>query len=132
MLSDMQALALAAKEAMSGQLEMLKVKYEEALEARKKAEMEIEAFRPVRRSDRATLAELLPFTALPFLPVNHERGASCCSRMWTERPLPALLWRSSWRTWRWNWSSCREFIRRYNVDPRYNKTSCSMYRSIVL
>ncbi len=33
---------------MAGQLEMLKVKYEEAVEARKKAELEIEAFRPVR------------------------------------------------------------------------------------
>ncbi|XP_067284243.1 notochord granular surface [Pseudorasbora parva] len=39
-------LAVAAKDAMAGQLEMLKVKYEEALEVRKKAELEIEAFRP--------------------------------------------------------------------------------------
>ncbi|KAA0720715.1 Desmin [Triplophysa tibetana] len=39
-------LALAARDAMAGQLEMLKVKYEEALEARKKAELDIEAFRP--------------------------------------------------------------------------------------
>lgn len=33
---------------MAGQLEMFRVKYEEAVEARKKAEMDIEAFRPVR------------------------------------------------------------------------------------
>ncbi|XP_057179491.1 notochord granular surface [Triplophysa rosa] len=39
-------LALAARDAMAGQLEMLKVKYEEAVEARKKAELDIEAFRP--------------------------------------------------------------------------------------
>ncbi len=32
---------------MSGQLEMMKVKYEEALEIRKKAELDIEFFRPV-------------------------------------------------------------------------------------
>ncbi|XP_062324194.1 notochord granular surface isoform X2 [Osmerus eperlanus] len=51
-----RGLALAAKEAMSGQLEMLRVKYEEALEARKKAEMEIEAFRP--DVDRATSARI--------------------------------------------------------------------------
>eukprot|EP00063_Salmo_salar_P086110 XP_014060945.1 PREDICTED: desmin-like [Salmo salar] len=40
-------LAVADKGAMAGQVEVLKVKYEEALEARKKAELEIEAFRPV-------------------------------------------------------------------------------------
>ncbi|XP_030641009.1 glial fibrillary acidic protein [Chanos chanos] len=39
-------LAVAAKEAMAGQLEMIKAKYEEAVEMRKKAEMDIEAFRP--------------------------------------------------------------------------------------
>lgn len=32
---------------MVGQLEMMKVKYEEAVEMRKKAELDIEAFRPV-------------------------------------------------------------------------------------
>lgn len=40
-------IAIAAKDAMAGQLEMIKVKYEEALEMRKKAELDIEAFRPV-------------------------------------------------------------------------------------
>lgn len=49
-------LALAAKDAMSGQLEVLKVKYEEALEARKKAELEIESFRP--DVDKATSARI--------------------------------------------------------------------------
>ncbi|XP_071240060.1 desmin-like isoform X1 [Salvelinus alpinus] len=44
--------ALAGKEAMAGQLEITKVKYEEAVELRRQAEMEIEAFRP--DVDRAT------------------------------------------------------------------------------
>ncbi|KAL6467777.1 hypothetical protein MHYP_G00234540 [Metynnis hypsauchen] len=39
-------LAVAAKNAVAGQLDMMKVKYEEALELRKKAELDIEAFRP--------------------------------------------------------------------------------------
>ncbi|XP_031432775.1 glial fibrillary acidic protein [Clupea harengus] len=39
-------LALAAKDATAGQLEMMKVKYEEAVELRRKAEMDIELFRP--------------------------------------------------------------------------------------
>ncbi|MBN3305758.1 DESM protein, partial [Amia calva] len=39
-------MSIAAKEAVTAQLEALKVKYEEAFEARKKAEQEIEAFRP--------------------------------------------------------------------------------------
>ncbi|KAK7157943.1 hypothetical protein R3I93_009213 [Phoxinus phoxinus] len=39
-------LAIAAKDAMAGQLEMIKIKYEEALEMRRKAELDIEAFRP--------------------------------------------------------------------------------------
>ncbi|TRY90853.1 hypothetical protein DNTS_020877 [Danionella cerebrum] len=49
-------LALAAKDAMAAQLDMLKMKYEEALEARKKAELEIEAFRP--DVDAATSARI--------------------------------------------------------------------------
>ncbi|KAM4632922.1 notochord granular surface [Polymixia lowei] len=49
-------LALAAKEAMSGQMGVLKAKYAEALEDRKKAEQEIEAFRP--DVDRATSARI--------------------------------------------------------------------------
>uniref|UniRef100_A0A3P9AIC0 IF rod domain-containing protein n=1 Tax=Esox lucius TaxID=8010 RepID=A0A3P9AIC0_ESOLU len=44
--------AIAGKEGMAGQLEMIKVKYEEAVELRRQAEMEIEAFRP--DVDRAT------------------------------------------------------------------------------
>lgn len=39
--------AVAAKDGMAGQLEIMKVKYEEAVEMRKKAELDIEAFRPV-------------------------------------------------------------------------------------
>ncbi|XP_036406459.1 notochord granular surface [Megalops cyprinoides] len=49
-------IAVAAKEAMAGQLEMLKAKYAEAVEARKKAEQEIEAFRP--DVDAATSARI--------------------------------------------------------------------------
>ena len=41
-------MAIAAKEAMAGHLETLKAKFEEAVEMRKNAELEIEAFRPVR------------------------------------------------------------------------------------
>ncbi|KAJ8009195.1 hypothetical protein DPEC_G00086380 [Dallia pectoralis] len=48
--------SLAAKGAMAGQLEALKFKYEEALEARKKAEMVIDAFRP--DVDKATSARI--------------------------------------------------------------------------
>lgn len=43
-------LAVAAKDAMAGQLEMMKAKYEEAVELRKKAELDIENFRPVRQA----------------------------------------------------------------------------------
>ncbi|XP_041832064.1 notochord granular surface [Melanotaenia boesemani] len=39
-------LSLAAKEVIVGQLDMLKVKYDEALEARKQTELDIEALRP--------------------------------------------------------------------------------------
>lgn len=41
-----RGLALADEEAMVGQLEMIKTKYEEALEKRKVAELEIKAFLP--------------------------------------------------------------------------------------
>ncbi|MEQ2207742.1 hypothetical protein XENOCAPTIV_017861, partial [Xenoophorus captivus] len=40
-------ISMAAKEAAAGQLEAIKIKYEEALELRKKAELDIETFRPV-------------------------------------------------------------------------------------
>uniref|UniRef100_A0A4W5PFH7 Zgc:172323 n=1 Tax=Hucho hucho TaxID=62062 RepID=A0A4W5PFH7_9TELE len=49
-------LVLAAKEAMVDQLEMIKAKYEEALEKRNAAELEIEAFRP--DVDAATSARI--------------------------------------------------------------------------
>ncbi|XP_056089421.1 notochord granular surface isoform X1 [Rhinichthys klamathensis goyatoka] len=63
-------LAVAAKDAMAGQLEMLKVKYEEALEARKKAELEIEAFRP--DVDAATSARIALEKRLENLEVELE------------------------------------------------------------
>ncbi|XP_020776934.1 notochord granular surface [Boleophthalmus pectinirostris] len=51
-----RGLALAAKEAMLGQLEGLKSKFAEAVEARKQTELEIEALRP--DVDRATSARI--------------------------------------------------------------------------
>lgn len=42
-----QDISLAAKDSTAAQLEAIKIKYEEAVELRKKAELEIEAFRPV-------------------------------------------------------------------------------------
>ncbi|XP_050963075.1 notochord granular surface isoform X2 [Labeo rohita] len=63
-------LAVAAKDAMAGQLEMLKVKYEEALEARKKAELEIEAFKP--DVDAATSARIALEKRLENLEVELE------------------------------------------------------------
>ncbi|XP_052428973.1 glial fibrillary acidic protein isoform X2 [Carassius gibelio] len=63
-------LAVAAKDAMAGQLEMLKVKYEEALEARKKAELEIETFRP--DVDAATSARIALEKRLENLEVELE------------------------------------------------------------
>lgn len=38
---------MAGKESAAAQLEAIKVKYEEAMELRRKAELDIEAFRPV-------------------------------------------------------------------------------------
>uniref|UniRef100_A0AAY4AI34 IF rod domain-containing protein n=1 Tax=Denticeps clupeoides TaxID=299321 RepID=A0AAY4AI34_9TELE len=49
-------MAIAAKDAMAGQLEMIKVRYEEALELRRTAELEIENFRP--EVDAATSARI--------------------------------------------------------------------------
>ncbi|XP_073712232.1 notochord granular surface [Misgurnus anguillicaudatus] len=63
-------LALAARDAMAGQLEMLKVKYEEAVEARKKAELDIEAFRP--DVDAATSARIALEKRLENLEVELE------------------------------------------------------------
>lgn len=42
-----QDVSLAAKESSAAQLEAIKIKYEEAVELRRKAESDIEAFRPV-------------------------------------------------------------------------------------
>ncbi|CAJ1077159.1 notochord granular surface isoform X3 [Xyrichtys novacula] len=50
-------LSLEAKEAMAGQLDMLKSKYEEAVEARKKTEQDIEILRP--DVDKATSARIV-------------------------------------------------------------------------
>ncbi|XP_048116043.1 desmin-like isoform X2 [Alosa alosa] len=63
-------LAVAAKDAMAGQLEMIKVKYEEAVELRKKAEMDIESFRP--DVDAATSARIALEKQLDNLEVEIE------------------------------------------------------------
>ncbi|XP_006626375.2 desmin isoform X1 [Lepisosteus oculatus] len=63
-------MSLAAKEAMAGQLEMLKAKYEEAVEGRKKAERDIEAFRP--DVDAATSARIALEKQLETLEVELE------------------------------------------------------------
>uniref|UniRef100_A0A8C9RLZ0 Zgc:172323 n=1 Tax=Scleropages formosus TaxID=113540 RepID=A0A8C9RLZ0_SCLFO len=63
-------MAIAAKEAMAGQLEMLKAKYEEAVELRKKAELAIEAFRP--DVDAATSARIALEKQLENLEVELE------------------------------------------------------------
>lgn len=47
MASWFQDISLAAKGSAAAQLEAIKIQYEEAVELRKKAELEIEAFRPV-------------------------------------------------------------------------------------
>uniref|UniRef100_A0A672KBC8 Desmin-like n=2 Tax=Sinocyclocheilus grahami TaxID=75366 RepID=A0A672KBC8_SINGR len=62
--------AIAAKDAMAGQLEMIKVKYEEAVEMRKKAELDIEAFRP--DVDAATAARIALEKQLENLEVELE------------------------------------------------------------
>ena len=46
-LLDFQDISLAAKESSAAHLEAIKIKYEEAVELRRKAELDIEAFRPV-------------------------------------------------------------------------------------
>uniref|UniRef100_A0A8C1V0E7 Zgc:172323 n=1 Tax=Cyprinus carpio TaxID=7962 RepID=A0A8C1V0E7_CYPCA len=63
-------LAIAAKDAMATQLEMMKVKYEEAVEMRKKAELDIEAFRP--DVDAATAARIALEKQLENLEVELE------------------------------------------------------------
>uniref|UniRef100_A0A3B1IJ07 Zgc:172323 n=1 Tax=Astyanax mexicanus TaxID=7994 RepID=A0A3B1IJ07_ASTMX len=62
--------AIGAKDAMAGQLEMIKVKYEEAVELRKKAEMDIEAFRP--DVDAATSARIALEKQLEHLEIEIE------------------------------------------------------------
>ncbi|XP_046729832.1 notochord granular surface isoform X3 [Silurus meridionalis] len=63
-------IALAAKDAMVAQLEMVKTKYEEALEARKKAEHDIQAFKP--DVDAATAARIALEKQLENLEVEME------------------------------------------------------------
>ncbi|XP_041815168.1 notochord granular surface [Chelmon rostratus] len=61
-------MSLAAKEAMLGQLDMLKAKYDEAVDARKKTEHDIEALRP--DVDKATSARIVLEKHLEHLEVE--------------------------------------------------------------
>ncbi|XP_043974080.1 keratin, type II cytoskeletal 8 [Gambusia affinis] len=63
-------ISFAAKEAAAGQLEAIKIRYEEALELRKKAELEIEAFRP--DVDKATSSRIALEKKLEQLEVEIE------------------------------------------------------------
>ncbi|XP_035985492.1 desmin isoform X2 [Fundulus heteroclitus] len=63
-------ISLAAKEAAAGQLEAIKFKYEEAVELRKKAEFDIEAFRP--DVDKATSSRIALEKKLEQLEVEIE------------------------------------------------------------
>ncbi|MED6277355.1 hypothetical protein CHARACLAT_012522 [Characodon lateralis] len=63
-------ISLAAKEAAAGQLEAIKIKYEEALELRKKAELDIETFRP--DVDKATSSRITLEKKLEQLEVEIE------------------------------------------------------------
>uniref|UniRef100_A0A672QYY7 Zgc:172323 n=1 Tax=Sinocyclocheilus grahami TaxID=75366 RepID=A0A672QYY7_SINGR len=69
-LADHMRVQRVAIDAMAGQLEMMKVKYEEALEMRKKAELDIEAFRP--DVDAATAARIALEKQLENLEVELE------------------------------------------------------------
>ncbi|KAM9724062.1 desmin [Menidia menidia] len=63
-------ISLAAKESTAAQLEAIKIKYEEALELRKKAEFDIEAFRP--DVDKATSSRITLEKKLEQLEVEIE------------------------------------------------------------
>ncbi|XP_041844397.1 glial fibrillary acidic protein [Melanotaenia boesemani] len=63
-------LSLAAKESTAAQLEAIKLKYEEAVELRKKAELDIEAFRP--DVDKATSSRIVLEKKLEHLEVEIE------------------------------------------------------------
>ncbi|XP_042346115.1 desmin [Plectropomus leopardus] len=63
-------IALAAKESTAAQLEAIKIKYEEAVEQRRKAELEIEAFRP--DVDKATSSRIALEKKLEQLEVEIE------------------------------------------------------------
>uniref|UniRef100_A0A3Q2QI52 Zgc:172323 n=1 Tax=Fundulus heteroclitus TaxID=8078 RepID=A0A3Q2QI52_FUNHE len=65
-----QDISLAAKEAAASQLEAIKFKYEEAVELRKKAEFDIEAFRP--DVDKATSSRIALEKKLEQLEVEIE------------------------------------------------------------
>ncbi|XP_071374723.1 desmin [Centroberyx affinis] len=63
-------IALVAKQSTAAQLEVLKIKYEEAVELRKKAEIDIEAFRP--DVDKATSSRIVLEKQLEQLEVEIE------------------------------------------------------------
>ncbi|KAG7240632.1 hypothetical protein INR49_026687 [Caranx melampygus] len=63
-------ISLAAKESAAAQLEAIKIKYEEAVELRKKAELDIETFRP--DVDKATSSRIALEKKLEQLEVEIE------------------------------------------------------------
>ncbi|XP_073342257.1 desmin [Pagrus major] len=63
-------ISLAAKESTAAQLEAIKIKYEEAVELRRKAELDIEAFRP--DVDKATSSRIILEKKLEQLEVEIE------------------------------------------------------------
>lgn len=101
---------MASKEAVLGQLDLLKAKYDEVVAARKKTEEDIEALRPVRLSERFNLKKHFPTYYFCF--TFPKPRAFFCPRMWTQPLQPVSDWRSSWRICTLSWPFCREFTRK--------------------
>lgn len=99
---------------MAGQLEMLKVKYEEAMEARKKAELDIEAFRPVSGRSLILRCDVEHVLNCERVREFTKSKMALFRRMWMLQRLPELPWKGDWKTWRWSLSSCRGFTKRYS------------------
>lgn len=62
-----QDISLAAQKSTAAQLEALKIKYEESVELRKKAELDIEAFRPVGSSQIDKISLIIKSVCNPLL-----------------------------------------------------------------
>lgn len=89
-----QDISVAAKESTAARLEAIKIKYEEAVELKKRAELDIEAFRPVG---------YILFADIHFnvkLDSYFLRKWCLWCRMLTEPPPHALPWRKDWSSWK--------------------------------